>query len=119
MGSFADSFRYIKDRKSFYETLDKAIVASDAVPDDPGFARAAAQMRAVKEWTKGDKQPSRKDYESLDILRVIAMEYEPLRSEVEQVDEWAQLVGEVVIYIKHWLDDDEFSEVDRFDLPWY
>lgn len=118
MGTFADSFRFIKDRKSFYETLDKAIAASEARPDDPGFARAALQMRAIKEWTKKGKKPSQKKYDSLDILRVISMEYEPLRS-VEEVDTWAKMVGEVVIYIKHWLDDDEFAEIDRNDLPWY
>jgi hypothetical protein len=119
MGTFADSFRHIKDRKSFYETLERAVTASEAYPDDPGFARAAMQMKAIKDWTKGDKKPSRKNYESLDILRVIAMEYEPFRAEVKEVDDWAQLVGEVVIYVKHWLGDDEFSEVDKFDLPWY
>lgn len=118
MGTFADSFRFIKDRKSFYETLDKAIAASEARPEDPGFARAALQMQAVKEWTKNGKKPSRKKYESLDILRVISMEYEPYR-DVEEVDRWARMVGEVVIYIKHWLDDAEFATVDKNDLPWY
>lgn len=119
MGTFADSFRYIKDRKTFHETLDQAISASEARPDDPGFARAAAQMRAVKEWTKKDKQPTRENLDSLDIDRTIAAEYESLRRNHEEVDNWAQMVGEVLVYIEHWLDDDEFSEVDKFDLPWY
>lgn len=119
MGTFADSFRYIKDRKTFYETLDKAIAASEARPEDPGFARAALQMKAIKKWTKGNKQPSKKNLDSLDIDRVIAVEYEPLRAEVEEVDNWAEMVGEVVLYVGHWLDDDEFSEVDETDLPWY
>jgi hypothetical protein len=118
MGTFADSFRYIKDRKSFFETLDMAIAASEARPDDPGFARAALQMKAVKEWTKGNRKPSKKKRDSLDILRVISMEYDPLRA-VKEVDDWAQMVGEVVIYIEHWLKDEEFSKVDRHDLPWY
>jgi hypothetical protein len=119
VGTFADSFRFIKDRKTFYETLDKAIAASEARPQDPGFARAAAQMKAIKEWTKGDRQPSRKNIESLDIDRVIAMEYEPLRQEYEEVDTWAELVGEVVLYVEHWLDDEEFLEADQFDHSWY
>jgi hypothetical protein len=119
MGTFADSFRHIKDRKTFYETLDKAIAASDARPDDPGFARAALQMKAIKKWTAKDKQPARKNIESIDIDRVIATEYEPLRREYEEVDNWAQLVGEVVLYIEYWLDDEEFSEADQFDHQWY
>jgi hypothetical protein len=119
MGTFADSFRHIKDRKTFYATLDKAIAASDARPDDPGFARAALQMKAIKKWTAKDKQPARKNIESIDIDRVIATEYEPLRREYEEVDNWAQLVGEVVLYIEYWLDDEEFSEADQFDHQWY
>ena len=119
MGTFAESFRYIKDRKTFYETLDKAIAASEAVPGDPGFARAAAQMKAVKEWTANDERPSDEQVDSLDIDRVIAVEYEPLRSRFEKVDDWAKMVGEVLVYVQHWLDDDEFSEVDKFDLDWY
>lgn len=119
MGTFADSFRYIKDRKTFYETLDKAIAASEAVPDDPGFARAAAQMKAVKDWTAGDEKPTDEKLESLDIDRTIAMEYEPLRAEFQQIDDWAEMVGEVVSYVQHWLDDDKFSEVDEFDLDLY
>jgi len=119
MGTFADSFRHIKDRKTFYTTLDKAIAASDARPDDPGFARAALQMKAIKKWTAKDKQPARKNIESIDIDRVIATEYEPLRREYEEVDNWAQLVAEVVLYVEYWLDDEEFSEADQFDHQWY
>jgi hypothetical protein len=119
VGAYADSFRHIKNRETFYKTLDNAIAASEARPDDPGFARAAAQMRAIKKWTAKDKQPARKNIESIDIDRVIATEYEPLRREYEEVDNWAQLVGEVVLYIEHWLDDEEFSEADQFDHPWY
>jgi hypothetical protein len=119
MGSFADSFQHIKDRDSFYATLDKAIAASEARPDDPGFARVASQLRAIKGWTKGGEQPSREDIESIDICRIVAVEYEALRSEIQEVDDWAQMAGEVAIYIKHWLDDAEFAEVDEYDLEWY
>jgi len=119
MGSFADSFRFIKDRKSFYTTLDKAIAASAKRPDDPGFARVLEQLRAIKEWTKGGNQPSREKIDSIDICRVIAAEYEALRNEIPEIDDWAKMAGEVEIYIEHWLDDEEFAEVDEFDLEWY
>jgi hypothetical protein len=119
MGTFAESFRHIKDRKSFYETLDKAIVASEARPEDPGFARVLEQLQAIKKWTRNDKQPSQKKRDSIDICRVISMGYEPMRAEIPEVEEWAKMSGEVVTYMTHWLDDDEFAEVDRYDLPWY
>ena len=119
MGTFADSFRHIRNRQTFYETLDRAIAASRAREADPGFARVLEQLLAIKEWTKNDTQPSRRNRDSIDICRVIAMGYEPLRATVPEVDAWAQMASEVVIYVKHWLDDEEFAEVDRFDLPWY
>jgi hypothetical protein len=119
MGTYAKQYKHIKDRKTFYETLDKAIEASAARPDDPGFARILAQLNAIKDWTKNDKQPSKKKRESLDILRVIAMEYEPYRRDHEEVDRWAQMCSEAALYVKHWLDDKDFAEFDQYDVPWY
>jgi hypothetical protein len=119
MGTFADSFKHITDRNSFFESLDKAIAASQVRAEDPDFARVLEQLLAIKKWTRNGKQPSRKNRESIDICRVIAAGYEPLRERVPEVDEWAQMASEVVIYMKHWLDDEEFAEVDRYDLPWY
>lgn len=120
MGTFIDrNFRHIRDRKSFYETLDAAIQASETYKRDDAIASVLRQLLAVKDATKGDQTPPAELVKRLTIPRIIEVGFSHLRDSVPEVDDWAQLCAEVHLYVRHWMDDQEFEEADDDDIDWF
>lgn len=113
MGTFKDNnFRFIEGRDSFYEVLDQAIAKSEELKEDDAINFVLQQLNAIKDWTANDAKPSDEDLASLSISRVVAQYFEALRSRSEELDDWCQMVGEIEVYVEHWLSDEDFGTLD-------
>lgn len=120
MGTYRDNnYKFIENRESFYEVLDQAISKSEELKEDDAIHVVLLQLQAIKEWTANDEKPPQDKLDSLCINRIIAQNFEPLRSRSEELDDWCQMVGEIEIYVKRWLSDDDFTTLDDEDVRRY
>ena len=114
-----DQFKYIKQRSDFYPAIDDAIARTFALlkqaPNDAYLNSILTQLDYIKRMTVGGREPTLDERTSTRIGVRLLREFEP--AQTDEIEDWANVCGEVEAYFRDWLDDATFQTIDEDDLP--
>jgi hypothetical protein len=114
-----DEYHHIRNRAGFFQALSKAIQEStDLLKVAPGYGPIESvlrQLETIQVWTASGRQPTKEERWKPQIGLILSREFSS--PPTDQLAAWADLVGDVEMYFRHWLDDATFQTVDDEDVP--
>lgn len=115
-----DGFRHIRDRRTFFDALERAIVETRSMlaqmPDDPYFTSMLRQLEAIQTWTANGREPTRDERKRIPIGRTLVRELSP--APTDEIERWSNLLQEVHGHFRIWVDDKTFLNADDRDVEW-
>ncbi len=87
----------------------------EQAPNDPTLNSILTQLDYIKRLTAGGREPTLDERTSTRIGVRLLREFEP--AQTDEIEDWANVCGEVEAYFRDWLDDATFQTIDEDDLP--
>ncbi|HEY3818794.1 MAG TPA: hypothetical protein VGL81_16600 [Polyangiaceae bacterium] len=109
--------KYIQDRATFFDALDKGIADSRRLGGaPPGFAPLETilyQLEMIKVWTANGRKPTKDERRSITMGMTVVRELEP--APTDDLFRYTELIHELSFYFKLWWDDAEWAAMDDKD----